>query len=153
MRELTSLETGVLGLNTGETVLFHLDQVTEISLLFSQLSLIKVIALFEQVKFMSYSLQVWTHTAEKVPYKTVQDSLLETYLPLGSSVWVNYRTIASGQSSSLKYQATIVFKNVEGSDDRIPKEYIDKFKPFEIRVALVRFSIPLFHFNLLIEFI
>ena len=92
---------------------------------------------------ISYSLQVWTHTAEKVPYKTVQDSLLETYLPLGSSVWVNYRNIAAGRSSSLKYQATIVFKNIEGSDDRIPKEYIDKFKPFEIRVALVSFNHPL----------
>ena len=83
---------------------------------------------------------MWTHAAEKVPYKTVQDTLLENCLPLGSSVWVNYRNIAAGQSSSLKYQATIVFKNVEGSDDRIPKEYIDKFKPFEIRVALVRIN-------------
>ena len=27
VRELTSLETGVLGLHSGETVLFHLDQV------------------------------------------------------------------------------------------------------------------------------
>ena len=85
-----------------------------------------------------FALQVWTHTAEKVPYKTVQDSLLENYLPLGSRVWVNYRNISAGQSSSLKYQATIVFKNVEGSDDRIPREYIDKFKPFEMREALVR---------------
>ena len=83
---------------------------------------------------------MWTHAAGKVPYKTVQDTLLENYLPLGSSVWVNYRNIAAGQSSSLKYQATIVFKNVEGSDDRIPKEYIDMFKPFEIRVALVRIN-------------
>ena len=83
---------------------------------------------------------MWTHAGEKAPYKTVQDTLLENYLPLGSSVWVNYRNIAAGQSSSLKYQATIVFKNVEGSDDRIPKEYIDKFKPFEIRVALVKIN-------------
>ena len=82
---------------------------------------------------------MWTHTAEKVFYKTVQDALLETYLPLGSRVWVNYRNISAGQSSSLKYQATIVLKDVEGSDDTIPKEYIDKFKPFEIRVALVSF--------------
>ena len=107
------------------------------------MSLIKVIVFFELDKLLCFSLQMWTHTAEKVPYKTVQDSLLETYLPLGSSVWVNYRTIAAGQSSSLKYQATIVFKNVEGSDDRIPKEYIEKFKPFEIRVALVSFNHPL----------
>ena len=27
VREMTSLETGVLGLHSGETVLFHLDQV------------------------------------------------------------------------------------------------------------------------------
>ena len=82
---------------------------------------------------------MWTHTTEKVPYKTVQDALLETYLPLGSRVWVNYRNISACQSSSLKYQATIVLKDVEGSDDTIPKEYIDKFKPFEIRVALVSY--------------
>ena len=123
MREFTSLETGVLGLTSGETVLFHLDQVRK--------------CILSSFLFKSQTLQVWTHSAEKVPYKTVQDTLLESYLPLGSSVWVNYRNIAAGQSSSLKYQATIVFKNVEGSDDRIPKEYIDKFKPFEIRVALV----------------
>ena len=84
-------------------------------------------------------MKVWTHTAEKVPYKTVQDALLETYLPLGSRVWVNYRNISACQTSSLKYQATIVLKEVEGSDDTIPEEYIQKFKPFEIRVALVSF--------------
>ena len=32
VRELTSLETGVLGLHTGETVLFHLDQVSRVIL-------------------------------------------------------------------------------------------------------------------------
>ena len=32
VRELTSLETGVLGLHTGETVLFHLDQVNRLML-------------------------------------------------------------------------------------------------------------------------
>ena len=32
VRELTSLETGIIGLQTGETVLFHLDQVSRLIL-------------------------------------------------------------------------------------------------------------------------
>ena len=125
VRELTSLETGIIGLQTGETVLFHLDQV------------IKINIIFERFVSLDLFLQVWTHSGERVLYKTVQDTLLETYLPFGSKVWVNYRSICADHTSSLKNQATIVVKNVEESNHMIPQEYIDKFKPFEIRLALV----------------
>ena len=36
VRELTSLETGIIGLQTGETVLFHLDQVIKINIIFER---------------------------------------------------------------------------------------------------------------------
>ena len=107
VKEYLSYETGLIVLESGPTALFHLNQ-------------------------------VWTETEKKVLYKTVQDKLLQQYLPIGAKVWVNYREIPAGEQTDLKYQATIVYSRVaEGKTDDIPKEYIERFQPFEARVALV----------------
>ena len=81
--------------------------------------------------------QVWTDSQKKVLLKTVQDKLLEQYLPLGAKVWLNFIEIPAGEHSELKYQATIVYSRTEGSDNSIPKAYIEKFQPFEAREGLV----------------
>ena len=81
--------------------------------------------------------QVWTDSKSQVLLKTTQDKLLEQYLPLGAKVWLNFIEIPAGKHSDLKYQATIVYRRREGSDNSIPKAYIEKFQPYEARVALV----------------
>ena len=83
---------------------------------------------------------MWTpgdQAEERRLYKGVQESPLEQYLPLGTSVWVNHRRISASPHSSLRVQATIVMRAEEGSGDTIPQEYITTFSPFEARAALV----------------
>ena len=83
---------------------------------------------------------MWTpggQAEERRLYKGVQESPLEQYLPLGTSVWVNHRRISASPHSSLRVQATIVMRAEEGSGDTIPQEYINTFSPFEARAALV----------------
>jgi len=83
--------------------------------------------------------QVWTDGSNKVLYKTVQDQILLTYLPIGSSVLVNLRRIPASNHSSLRYQATLVMRKQleELSSQEIPKEYIEKYRPHNQRLNLV----------------
>ena len=107
VKEYLSYETGLILLSSGLTALFHLNQ-------------------------------VWAGTEKKVLYKTVQDKPLDLHLPIGAEVWVNYREIPAGEDTDLKYQATIVCSRAGRDEaDHIPKEYIDKFQPYEARLTLV----------------
>ena len=62
IKEYFSFEMGFIQLQTGETVLFHLDQVWSNG-----------------------------KNGDMIIFKTVQEDTLDQHLPLGTKVWVNYR--------------------------------------------------------------
>ena len=67
IKEYFSFEMGFIQLQTGETVLFHLDQVWSNG-----------------------------KNGDMIIFKTVQEDTLDQHLPLGTKVWVNYRLIGCG---------------------------------------------------------
>jgi len=84
--------------------------------------------------------QVWTEGDKKVLYKTVQDKILQTYIPIGSSVMVNLKKLPASPTSSLRYQATLVTKKQpdDSLSQRIPTEYIERYTPHNERLNLVK---------------
>ena len=102
--------------------------------------------------------QVWTpgtETEESQLYKqkaleeqeveVEEEVALEHYLPISTAVWVDHRHIPASPQSSLKFQATIVMKVDEESEDgdnsdddpTMPDQYTDMISSFEDRVAFV----------------
>ena len=111
--EYLSQEVGVLHVEGGDggAVLFHLNQVWDRNLI-----------------------------AGTKLFRTVQEKPLKEFLPLGTAVLVNMRKLPVSAGSSLKYQATLLWKGTAETYEtpqKLLQEYINMYKPYEERVKLV----------------
>ena len=111
--EYLSQEVGLLHLEGGDggAVLFHLNQVWDRNLI----------------------------SGTKL-FRTVQEKPLKEFLPLGTAVLVNMRKLPVSAGSSLKYQATLLWKGAEETYEtpqKLLQEYINMYKLYEERVRLV----------------
>ena len=111
--EYLSQEVGLLHLEGGDggAVLFHLNQVWDRNLI-----------------------------AGTKLFRTVQEKPLKEFLPLGTAVLVNMQKLPVSAGSSLKYQATLLWKGAEETYEtpqKLLQEYINMYKPYEERVRLV----------------
>ena len=111
--EYLSQEVGLLHLEGGDggAVLFHLNQVWDRNLILGTRL-----------------------------FRTVQEQPLKEFLPLGTAVLVNMRKLPVSAGSSLKYQATLLWKGTAETYEtpqKLLQEYINMYKPYEERVRLV----------------
>ena len=110
--EYLSQEVGLLHLEGGDggAVLFHLNQVWDRNFI-----------------------------AGTELFRTVQEKPLKEFLPLGTAVLVNMWKLPVSAGSSLKYQATLLWKGAAETYEtpqKLLQEYINMYKPYQERVKL-----------------